>query len=493
VTVDISDLMLVPIDRDSRVPVLRQVYLELRRTILCGAVPPGGRLPATRALAARLGIARNSVVAAYEQLLAEGFIEGRVGAGTFVSRALPETPEPALVTTALTPTPTVAVGAEAHAVQFGSAPFATGRCTLDHRTLQVWRRLTVCHLQHPDPELLGYAEPGGPSTLRTAIAGYLRSARAVRCDPEQVVVTAGAQQALDLILRVLVAPGDPVWIEDPCYPAVRAALDAAQACIVPVPVDAHGMSVVAGIGASPRAHLAYVTPSSQYPLGIVLSMARRLELLAWARHTDAWVLEDDYDSEFRYAGRPLASLQGIDDGGRVIYVGTFSKVLFPGLRLGYAVVPAELLDRILAIRRLTDWHPATLQAAVVADFIAGGHFVPHLRRTRQRYLVARDALVAAAREYLSEWLEVEAPEQGMKLLARLRPGLSDAAVSAIAERHGIAARPVSPMYLAATPVQALMLGFSGHEPGALQWAVQQLARALAQECSSVPPRHGKTA
>ena len=184
-----------------------------------------------------------------------------------------------------------------------------------------------------------------------------------------------------------------------------------------------GWQVAAGIAAAPEARLAYVTPSSQYPLGVVLSMARRLELLAWARRAGAWVLEDDYDSEFRYAGRPLASLQGIDDGGRVIYIGTFSKVLFPGLRLGYAVVPPELLDAVLAARLLTDWHPAALQEGVVTDFLAEGHFAQHLRRMRQRYRAARDALVARCRSTCRETLEVEAPEQGMKLLARLRPGL----------------------------------------------------------------------
>jgi GntR family transcriptional regulator/MocR family aminotransferase len=480
---DLSELMLVTIDRTSPVPVLRQVYLELRRAILAGAIPAGGRLPPTRALAARLGIARNSVVAAYEQLLAEGFIEGRVGAGSYVSRDMPEALElPPPPAAAPPPMPVPALRyptALPHAGQYGTAPFNTGRCTLDDRTLQVWRSLTMRHLQTPDPSLLGYADPRGSLALRQAITRYLRAARAVRCEPEQVVVTAGAQQAIDLMLRVLLEAGDPVWLEDPCYPAVRAALAAARARIIPVPVDAQGLEVAAGIATSPDARLAYVTPSSQYPLGMVLSMARRLELLAWARRAGAWVLEDDYDSEFRYAGRPLASLQGIDDGGRVIYIGTFSKVLFPGLRLGYAVVPPELLDAVLSARLLTDWHPAALQEAVVTDFLEEGHFAQHLRRMRQHYRLARDELVAALRDHLPDALEVEVPEQGMKLLARLRPGLVDSEVAAAAARRGIVARPVSPMFLAAPPVQGLMLGFSGHEPGALRWAARELAEALA--------------
>jgi GntR family transcriptional regulator/MocR family aminotransferase len=213
-------------------------------------------------------------------------------------------------------------------------------------------------------------------------------------------------------------------------------------------------------------------------MGVVLSMARRLELLAWARRAGAYVLEDDYDSEFRYAGRPLAALQGIDDAGRVIYVGTFSKVLFPGLRLGYAVLPPALLEPVRAARLLTDWHPATLAEGVVTDFLGEGHFAQHLRRMRLQYRAARDALVAALHEALPEAVAVEAPDQGLKLLARLRGGRGDLAVAAAAARRGLVARPVSPMFLAAPPVEALMLGFSGHEPAALRRAVHGLAATI---------------
>lgn len=478
-TADVSELMLLRVDRDGEVPLLRQVFLGLRQAILSGALPPGGRLPPTRALADRLGIARNSVVAAYEQLLAEGYIEGRVGAGSFVSRELPPGLEPAPARPAEpAPPPTRPPDAPRPGGPYGTMPFNTGRCSVDDRTVQVWRRLTQRHLHRFDPALLGYADPAGPLALRRAITGYLRSARAVRCEPEQVVVTSGAQQAIDLMVRVLLAPGDAAWIEDPGYPAARAALAAAGARLVPVPVDGQGMTVVAGVAAAPEARLAYVTPSSQYPLGLVLSMTRRLELLAWARQAGAWVLEDDYDSEFRYAGRPLASLQGIDEGGRVIYIGTFSKVLFPGLRLGYVVVPFALLDRVLATRQRIDWHPAGLQTSVVTDFIEEGHFSQHLRRMRRRYHAARDALVEALRDELGDRLTVEPPEQGMKLVARLRPGPSDLAVSEVAARRGIVARAVSPMFIAAPPVQGLMLGFTGHEPETLRRAARELAGAL---------------
>jgi GntR family transcriptional regulator/MocR family aminotransferase len=483
---DLSDLLMLGIERSSGTPLLRQVYLDLRRAILDGVLTPGARLPATRALAQQLGIARNTVVAAYEQLLAEGFIEGRIGAGSYVSRDLPQGLERPPLPGRARPRAEPVAPAVPNMVQPGAQPFNTGRVAWDEATARIWRQITLRRLQAPDPDMLGYGDPRGSPALREAIANYLGAARAVRCTPDQVIVTSGAQQAIDLVRKVVVAPGDAVWMEDPCYPASRAAMAAAGARIVPVPVDTQGMVVGEGIAASPHARLAYVTPSSQYPLGMVLSMARRMELLAWARRAGAWVVEDDYDSEFRYAGRPLASLQGIDDAGRVIYIGSFSKVLFPGLRLGYAVLPPELMEPVLSARLLSDWHPPVLQEGVVTDFLAEGHFGQHLRRMRQRYRAARDTLLEALRESCGEFLDLEVPDQGLKLLARLRPGWRDVEVSALAERLGLIARPVSPMFMAAPPIQALMLGFSGHEPGALRWGASTLAQGMRDE-GTIPP------
>ena len=479
---DWSDLLPLSVERQAADPIFRQLYRELRRAILSGAAAPGSRLPATRHLAARLGVSRTSVVGVYEQLLAEGYAEGRPGAGTFVSRDMLQPPAAPKRGKALPQPPAIQPGPAARYArlkpddaQFAAIPFNTGRCSVDERTLKIWRRLTAAQLRTADPLWLGYSDPRGSPRLREAVARYLRAARGVHCDAAQIMIVSGAQQAIDLVIKVLIEPGDAVWIEDPTYPALHAALQAARAKIVPVPVDRHGILVADGIAASPVARAVYVTPSHQSPSGVVLSMARRLELLAWARDARSWVIEDDYDSEFRYAGRPLASLQGIDRGERVIYLGTFSKVIFPGLRLGYAVIPYELLDAMTAARYLTDRHSPGLTEGVVTEFIEQGHFGAHLRRMCAHYRAARDDLVGAAKATLGEFLDVAAPDQGMHVTACLRPGLDDAAVARAALARGIVVRPLSALYVAAPPVPALMLGFTGYDAPALRAGVDRLA------------------
>src|ERR1700730_9897036 len=314
---------------------------------------------------------------------------------------------------------------ERAATQSEARPFNTGRTLIDARTAETWRRLTHRAARSLGADDLGYADPSGLIELRRSICDYLRAARGVRCDPEQVVVTAGTQQAIDIALRVLLAPGDEVWGEEPGYPLTHAQLLLAKTRPHPVPVDAQGLVVEAGLRAAPRARAAFVTPSHQFPTGVALSMARRLELLAWARASGAFIVEDDYTSEFRYSGPPLAALQGLDVDERVIYVGTLNKALFPGLRLGYAVVPQALLPAFVSARYLMDRQPPTLHQAVVAGVLQQGHFRAPLRRMRHMYREHRDALAATLTRRAAGRLDVEVPDQGMHLVAYLKGGAAD--------------------------------------------------------------------
>ena len=325
---------------------------------------------------------------------------------------------------------------------------------------------------------LGYGDPRGSAELRGAIAAYLAGARGVRCDAEQIIVTSGTQHALDLVVRVLLPAGSEAWVEDPGYPLTREVLAAGGVATRPVRVDAQGIDVAAGIAAAPRARAAFITPSHQFPTGVVLSMARRLELIAWASASDAWIVEDDYASEFRYGGRPLAALQGLDAAQRTLYVGTLNKALFPGLRSGYLVVPERLLPGFVTARYLMDRQPPALQQEVLAEFIAEGHLASHIRRMRALYRDQRDRLVATLRRRAGDKLEVEPPDQGMHLVAYLRQGLSDTAVERAALADGVVVRALSRLYVRARPRQGLLLGFSGYPAAAIAGAAGRLAAVL---------------
>jgi GntR family transcriptional regulator/MocR family aminotransferase len=455
------------VDRGGGVPVVRQIYGQVRSAVLSGALRAGTKLPSSRAMASRLGVARASVVAAYEQLLAEGYAEGRHGSGTFVSADLTGLPARRRAATRpvkrrLVPAPARAFSEfERATTQTEARPFNTGRTLLDARTVETWRKLTHRAVRSLGANDLGYTDPAGLIELRRSLCDYLRAARAVRCDPQQIVVTAGTQHALDIAIRVLLAPGDEVWVEDPGYPLTHAQLLLANARPRPIPVDRQGIIVDAGRRAAPKARAAFVTPSHQFPTGVALSMARRLELLAWARASGAFIVEDDYTSEFRYSGPPLASLQGLDEDERVIYVGTLNKALFPGLRLGYAVVPQALLPAFVTARYLMDRQPPTLHQAVVAEFMQEGHFAAHIRRMRQMYREQRDALAATLTRRAAGRLHVDVPDQGMHLVAYLEDGTSDTETEAAAQRAGIVVRAISRFYRAASPRPGLMLGFSG--------------------------------
>jgi GntR family transcriptional regulator/MocR family aminotransferase len=480
-----AELYAFEVDRAADAPVFRQIYLQLRSAILSGTLRPDTKLPSTRKLAAQLAVSRSAVVSAFEQLLAEGYTFGKKGAGTYITPDLPE-PFAAIHGRKKRPASSVKTAASPHRLgdfadvtsQSDERPFNLGRTLVDARTAELWRKLSARSLRAFGRHHLGYADPHGMPELRKSVCDYLRAARAVRCEPEQIIITAGTQQAIDIVTRVMQGPDKEVWIEDPGYALTRLALVAAGARVCPIPVDRFGINVAEGIRRAPKARAVFITPSHQFPKGVVLSMARRLELLAWAREQGAWIVEDDYASEFRYGGRPLASLQGLDETERVIYIGTLNKALFPGLRLGYAVVPASLARAFVSARYLMDRQPSSLCQEVVAAFMAEGHFTAHLRRMRELYRGQRDALVAALRRRLGDQLTVDPPDQGMHLVAYTRRGLSDVAIERAAREHDVVVRAMSRLYVETRPQSALMLGFSGYPRQIIAPAVARLARAF---------------
>jgi GntR family transcriptional regulator/MocR family aminotransferase len=484
-------LLTLPLDPDAATPLFRQVYEGLRRGILDGTLAPGVRLPATRGLADELGVSRNTVLNAYEQLLAEGYLEGKVGSGTYVPRTLPEEMlqvppigEPARPTPANRPALSRRgeLLAQASSTMCCSSdaprPLRPGIPALDAFPFETWMRLVARHQRRPPRDLMCYGDPAGHMPLRKAVAAHLGPARAVHCDPEQILIITGTQQALDLIARILLDPGDTAWIEDPGYPGFRSALRGSGVNVVPVPVDGDGLDVKAGEARCPDARLVYVTPSHQYPLGVTMSLSRRLALLDWARRANAWVVEDDYDSEFRYAGRPLAAMQGLDRDGRVIYLGTFSKVLFPSLRLGYLVVPPDLVDAFVAARMVTDRQSATLSQAVLADFIHEGHFLRHIRRMRTLYAERQEVLLRAAGRELGGMLEVCPCETGLHLMGWLDDGWEDREASQAATRAGVEAPALSPYRTERAGRQGLLLGYAASEGRQIRDAVRRLGPAL---------------
>jgi GntR family transcriptional regulator/MocR family aminotransferase len=491
---DRAPLLGIALDFDSEVPRHRQLYQALRDAVLAGRLPPGTRLPSTRALAGELGCARNTVVSAFEQLFAEGYLEGKVGSGTYVSRQLPEsllTAEPASVSG---PPPAAAapprrlsrrgdrlagLGLPRHA---RPRAFNPGEPELAQFPFDTWAKLLQRSWRAPGRERLMHNPAGGDPALRRALAQHLNQVRGLTCAPEQVLVTNGAQQGLDLVARLLCDPGDRVWMEEPGYPGLRGALAAAGAQAVPVPLDEAGLSVAAGRRLAPDARLAVVAPSHAYPLGTVMSLSRRLELIDWAAETGAWIVEDDYDSEFRYTGRPLAALAGLDRQQRTIYLGTFSKVLFPSLRVGYLVVPPDLAEPMARARRGLDDHPGSTVQPALAAFIEEGHFAQHLRRMRRLYAARQEALLAAGRRYLDGLLDLGPDAAGMHLVAGLGEQLArragDTACAERARAHGVAAPALSAYYQGPPARAGLLLGYAAVPEPEIDRAAQRLAQAL---------------
>ena len=491
----VSDGTVLPLalDRHAAEPMHRQLYDQMRALILDGRLKAGSRLPSSRTLSRELAISRNTVTGAFDQLFAEGYLVGKVGAGSFVSDELPED---ALSLRKVDQNPGARKprrqglsqrGARLAALRGGRSnrgtpAFAIGLPDLDSFPFDVWSRLMTKAWRRPPRALLAQAEPAGYLPLRQAIVDYLTTARGVRCEAEQVIIVAGVQQAIGLACHVLLDEGDVALMEEPGYPGVRGALLGAGIRPATAPVDAEGMDIDAGEAKVPGARLVCVAPSHQYPLGVTMTLARRLKLLDWAQRTDGWVLEDDYDSEYRYSGRPLSALQGLDRDGRVVYAGSFSKVMFPSLRIGYLVVPADLAEPFRLARAALDDHPSTIAQPALAAFIEEGHFAAHLRRMRRLYAERRAALDQLLKDRLGDNITIAPSEAGMHLLARfspdIAPGISDREIQSRAAELGVAVSALSAYYADETTDRGLLLGFSAVPIESMPEAVNRLMRAL---------------
>ena len=481
-------LPVITIDRRSAQSLERQIYDSCRSAILEARLRPGQRLPSSRLLASEIGVSRFPVLNAYAQLVAEGYLESRVGAGTVVSASLPEHLSPSGPARAksaaqagprriasrckLLPTTTRFPWLS----QFGA--FRVGQVAFDKFPHQIWSNLIARRCRADHAQSFHYGDLMGAPALRRAVANYLRTARSVRCEAEQVLIVNGSQQALELVARVLLNPGDRVWVEEPSYLLARNVFTLNGCPLVPVPVDADGLNIAAGIRQFRKARAAFVTPSHQFPLGVTMSAARRLQLVEWAQSAGAWIIEDDYDSEYRYESLPIASLQGLDPNSRVIYIGTLSKVLFPALRMGYIVVPPDLVGAFLRVRRVMDLGAPTFFQNVMADFIDEGHFARHIRRTRIVYADLRHELVENLSRTFGSSLAPVGDEAGMHLAVMLPDGFRDEEIAERAARHGLSVWPLSRMYVG-KPRQGFILGFGGVTRAEIPHAVAKLRDLLA--------------
>ena len=484
--------------RNSDTPLHRQLYEQLRALIWSGRLAPGTRLPPTRALSSELGLSRSTVVEAILQLASEGYVVGRQGAGTYVSADLPEPIFPTGLSAVHVFAPASAM---ARLSQRGEkisnlparevavpTPFLPGLPETRSFPFGIWRKLLNRHWHTPSSRSLGYPTPGGYQPLREAIANHVATTRGVRCTPAQVIITTGTQQALNLTMQLLTDPGDKAWIENPGYGGARVAMRLAGVEMVPVSLDESGLKVDEGIARAPEARLVYVTPSHQYPAGFIMSLARRRQLLQWSRENEVWILEDDYDSEYRFAGHPLASLQALDEGGCVLYSGTFSKILFPGLRLGYIIVPPALAEPFKRARDHFDRGTSELLQKVLYDFMQEGHLARHIRRMRTLYMSRQAALVEALAEHCGAWLTVRPAPAGLHLIGWLEPAVDDQLLSRQMADEGINVPALSSYSIAPLGQGGLVMGYAGIDEGEIRAAVRQMARVKSRDSVSAMSR-----
>ena len=496
----LSDWLQQRFDPAAAEPAYRQLFRLLQQAILSGRLAAGTKLPSSRALGADLGIARNTLIQVYEQLLAEGYVQAQSGSGTYVADTSPDRVDDG------------ALSGPRRAVRDRQRLSARGKRTIElsgvskqqwgafmpgvpdvtEFPLKAWTRLQSRIWRNPQPELMTYAPGGGYRPLRRALADHLRVARSANCQPEQIIITTGIHQSVDLALRMLCDVGDQVWIEEPCYWGLRGMLLSSGLKLTPIPVDAEGMNPEPRHLAKPP-RMIICTPSHQYPLGMVMSLARRRMLLEYARLHNCWIIEDDYDSEFRFGIRPLASLQGLDNNGQVIYLSSFSKTLFPGMRVGYMAVPAPLADLFsLGLAELYR-EGQLMQQAVLAEFIGEGYLASHIRRMRGLYAERRSMLIDAVHRRYGESLPVMGDEAGLHLVLGLPHLRDDWAVCRTAMERGIIARPLSAYYSLAKGAQAgLLLGYGSVPQAKIGPSFDMLADVI-DEVSGAVQRRGRKA
>ena len=482
-------LLDVSVNRANAVPLHRQVYLGIRRLVLAGQLRPGSRLPSTRQLASDLRLSRTTVLDAFEQLIFEGYLQGKIGSGTRVSSRIPHDVQ-TLASAAeqnripnLRRKPRIARRTAPYPFQQTVTatpirPLRPGLPDIASLPLNLWSRLTAKHWRRAADQLYDHADSLGYLPLRKAICDYISRSRAVRSDPNQVIITTGAQQALYLCAKTLLDPGESVWMEDPGYPRARAAFKSAQLSVVPLPVDSEGLNSAVGPKKRPTPQMIYVTPSFQCPLGYTMTLERRFDLLRVAARNNAWILEDDYFSEFRYGTSPVTSLQNLDRNERVIYIGNFSKNVVPFLRIGFLVAPRPIVHTLKMARTAVSRQPPGIDQAALAEFIADGHLERHVRLTLQIYRERYEALVDAIHEYGNGVLTTSSSGVGMYLVAWLPVGVDDRKAANVAEIAGVSAVPLSMFSVRRLQRGGLVLGYSAFDPQTIRIAVQRLCKAL---------------
>ena len=472
-------------------PLTIQLAGSLRSLILSGDLRPGDRLPSTRTLAEDIGVSRTTVVNVYDQLVTEGIIESRVGAGAFVTKAL-ELRRPIKLRPSKTRNkdpglrPRLANLSADASQQYSPRlphpdhplPFTTGIPAFDAFPMAQWARLSAEVLRQPRDDILRYPDSTGVLELRQAVAMHLRANRGITCSPDEVFIFNGAQDAFNRIGQTLLDPGDTVWFENPGTIGARNSLITCGVSLVPVPLDDEGIKVEEGWRLAPDFRMAFVTPAHQHPVGITMSLRRRFELLRAAERAGAWIVEDDYVGEFHYSGRPPPTLKSVDESGRVIYVGSFSKSLFPALRLGYLVAPPKLVDIFQRIVGATVQGAPTHLQCVVARFIQEGHFAAHIRRMRKLYAERKEALLDAASRHLDGMLTVRPTDTGFQTDATLAPEFDEVDVARLAAQRQIVVTPISRFCVVPASQRGLILGFSAIPPAAIEAGVEALARLL---------------